>query len=125
MSLSSGSTTSSESDDWSDILGSDWRLRNQVSPSITSEDLDDTSSDGVPSLHTVDSSDSESGTDLEDELDSDGYTWDYSSEDADDEGSEASSGSQEDDDVEQAHGPHRLRQWVQKEVEIMYTQCYE
>ncbi|KAF8234562.1 hypothetical protein L208DRAFT_1059854, partial [Tricholoma matsutake] len=48
-----------------------------------------------------------------------------SSEDADDEGSRASSGSQEENEVEQDHGPCRLHQWVQKEVEIMYTQCYE
>ncbi|KIL57516.1 hypothetical protein M378DRAFT_33627, partial [Amanita muscaria Koide BX008] len=64
--------------------------------------------------------------DSEDELDSDGYTsWDYSSEDADDERSEDSSESQEEDEVEQSHGPRRLRQLVQKEVEIMFSRRYE
>src|ERR1700733_929834 len=128
MSLSSESTTSSESGHWSDILSFDWHLRNQASASDTSDIDDTTSSDGVPSLHTVGSSDSDSESvmDLDDELDlSDGYTWDYSSEDADDEGSEASSRSQEESEVEQAHGPRRLHQWVQKEVEMMYTQRYE
>jgi len=120
MSLSSHfESTNSENDVWSDILSVGWHLGDQSS--ATSGNLDDADSDGVPSLNTVSSdSDSESGT--VDESDDD--TWDYLSEDADDERSESGSEEEEEEELEQPCRPYRLRQWVQQEVEAMYSHCY-
>ncbi|KAJ7483587.1 hypothetical protein FB451DRAFT_1129494 [Mycena latifolia] len=125
--LSSTSDTTSEN--WSDLLGSDWR-RSSSSSSASSDSLFDSSSDeGMPDLHPAGYPDS----DEEDESDSDSDSSSSrsdSGDDADDEGHDW-------DDLEmegvfhdrstgfQSTSSNYRTKWVRHNLEEMYSHRYE
>jgi hypothetical protein len=115
---SENTSDSSSSDDWSDILGPDWRCQAETAMDVDS-DTDsmsdsDTSSEDMPELRSVGfGSDSDSESDLH------SISWDgrlsdvdFSGVDGDDEESIS------DNDVE--HCPPLLRCWIQQEIDTMH-----
>ncbi|KAF8190953.1 hypothetical protein K438DRAFT_1970705 [Mycena galopus ATCC 62051] len=122
----SSHSTSSSSDshnEWSDILGPNWRFTSETMLVDCTTDSDTTSTSdtsssitnqSMPDLFSVDSE--SSGSESESDID---WNWE-SGVDGDDE-DEDEDGDREDD----ASMQPRLRKWVQSEIDSIYEQRYE